>query len=157
GRVHLSNALREGGRGGTAGRARQRIRSALVAGQIALALVALASSGLLLATFWVALPYARYTSDTSAVRFYSQLLDRVRAVPGVRDVGLSSRLPFEQNGGWSKDPLYPEDDLATYANKIPPLNFYTTTDGGYFHAMGIPLIAGKTFDRLELQRGDEVI
>jgi putative ABC transport system permease protein len=175
GRVHLSNALREGGRGGTAGRARQRVRSALVAGQIALALVALASSGLLLrtfqrlnavrpgfepeglATFWVALPYARYTSDTSAVRFYSQLLDRVRAVPGVRDVGLSSRLPFEQNGGWSKDPLYPEDDLATYANKIPPLNFYTTTDGGYFHAMGIPLIAGKTFDRPELQRADEAI
>jgi len=175
GRVHLSNALREGGRGGTAGRARQRIRSALVAGQIALALVALASSGLLLrtferlnavrpgfepeglATFWVALPYARYTSDTSAVRFYSQLLDRVRAVPGVRDVGFSSRLPFEQNGGWSKDPLYPEDDLATYANKIPPLNFYTTTDGGYFHVMGIPLIAGKTFDRPELQRGDEAI
>ena len=175
GRVHLSNALREGGRGGTAGRARQRVRSALVAGQIALALVALASSGLLLrtferlnavrpgfepeglATFWVALPYARYTSDTSVVRFYSQLLDRVRAVPGVRDVGLSSRLPFEQNGGWSKDPLYPEDDLATYANKIPPLNFYTTTDGGYFHVMGIPLIAGKTFDRPELQRGDEAI
>ena len=175
GRVHLSNALREGGRGGTAGRARQRIRSALVAGQIALALVALASSGLLLrtferlnavrpgfepeglATFWVALPYARYTSDTSAVRFYSQLLDRVRAVPGVRDVGVTSRLPFEQNGGWSKDPLYPEDDLATYANKIPPLNFYTTTDGGYFHVMGIPLIAGKTFDRPELQRGDEAI
>jgi len=175
GRVHLSSALREGGRGGTAGRARQRVRTALVAGQIALALVALASSGLLLrtfqrlnavrpgfepeglATFWVALPYARYTSDTSVVRFYSQLLDRVRAVPGVRDVGLSSRLPFEQNGGWSKDPLYPEDDLATYANKIPPLNFYTTTDGGYFHVMGIPLIAGKTFDRPELQRGDEAI
>ena len=105
----------------------------------------------------MALPYARYTSDTSVVRFYSQLLDRVRAVPGVRDVGLSSRLPFEQNGGWSKDPLYPEDDLATYANKIPPLNFYTTTDGGYFHVMGIPLIAGKTFDRPELQRGDEAI
>jgi len=175
GRVHLSNALREGGRGGTAGRARQRVRSALVAGQIALALVALASSGLLLrtfqrlnavrpgfepeglATFWVALPFARYANDTSAVRFYSQLLDRVRAVPGVRDVGLSSRLPFEQNGGWSKDPLYPEDDLATYANKIPPLNFWTTTDGGYFHVMGIPLIAGKIFDRLELQRGDEAI
>ena len=174
GRVHLSNALREGGRGGTAGRARQRVRSALVAGQIALALVALASSGLLLrtfqrlnavrpgfepeglATFWVALPFARYTNDTSAVRFYSQLLDRVRALPGVKDVGLTSRLPFEGNG-WSQDPLYPEDDLATYANKIPPLNFYTTTDGGYFHAMGIPLIAGKTFDRLELQRGDEVI
>ena len=174
GRVDLSNALREGGRGGTAGRARQRVRSALVAGQIALALVALASSGLLLrtfqrlnavrpgfepqgvATFWVSLPFARYTNDTSVVRFYSQLVERVRGLPGVKDVGMASRLPFETNG-WSQDPLYPEDDLASYANKIPPLNFYTTTDGGYFRTMGIPLIAGKTFDRMELQRADEAI
>ncbi len=174
GRVDLSNALREGGRGGTAGRARQRVRTALVAGQIALALVALASSGLLLrtfqrlnavrpgfepqglATFWVSLPFARYQNDSSVVRFYSQLLERVRALPGVKDVGLSSRLPFETNG-WSQDPLYPEDDLATYANKIPPLNFYTTTDGGYFRAMGIPLVAGRVFDRMELQRRNEAI
>jgi predicted permease len=174
GHVDLSTALREGGRGGTAGRARQRIRSALVAGQIALALVALASSGLLLrtfqrlnqvrpgfepqgvATFWVALPFARYTTDSSVVRFYSQLVERVRGIPGVQDVGLSSRLPFETNG-WSQDPVYPEDDLASYANRIPPLNFYTTADGGYFRAMGIPLIAGKVFDRMELQRPNEAI
>lgn len=174
GRVDLSHALREGGRGGTAGRARQRIRSALVAGQIALALVALASSGLLLrtfqrlnavrpgfepqglATFWVALPGARYPKDSSVVRFYAQLIDRVRALPGVKDAGLTSRIPFGPNG-WNQNPFYPEDDLATYANKIPPLNFYTTIDGGYFHAMGIPLIAGKTFDRLELQRPGEAI
>lgn len=174
GRVDLSHALREGGRGGTAGRARQRIRSALVAGQIALALVALASSGLLLrtfqrlnavrpgfepqglATFWVALPGARYPKDSSVVRFYAQLIDRVRALPGVNDAGLTSRIPFGPNG-WNQNPFYPEDDLATYANKIPPLNFYTTIDGGYFHAMGIPLIAGKTFDRLELQRPGEAI
>jgi len=175
GRVDLSNALREGGRGGTAGRARQRLRTALVAGQIALALVALASSGLLLrtfqrlnavrpgfepqgvATFWMSLPFARYPNDSSVVRFYSQLLDRVKALPAVQDVGLSSRIPFGNNNGWSKDPLYPEDDLATYANKIPPLTFYTITDGSYFRTMGIPLVAGKTFDRLELQKPNEVI
>ena len=174
GRVNLSNALREGGRGGTAARARQRIRSALVAGQIALALVALASSGLLLrtfqrlnavrpgfepqgvATFWVSLPYARYPKDSSVVRFYSQLLDRVKGLPAVKDVGLTSRVPFETNG-WSQDPLYPEDDLQTYANKIPPLTFYTTTDGAYFRTMGIPLVAGKPFDRLELQKPNEAI
>ena len=174
GRVDLSFALREGGRGGTAGRARQRVRATLVAAQIALALVALASSGLLLrtfqrlnavkpgfepeglATFWVSLPGARYQSDTSVVRFYSLLLDRVRALPGVKDVGIASRIPFESNG-WSQDPFYPEDDLATYADRIPPLNFYTTTDGGYFRAMGIPLIAGKTFAQLPLQRSDEAI
>ena len=173
GRVDLSNALREGGRGGTAGRARQRVRSALVAAQIALALVALASSGLLLrtfqrltavrpgfdtervATFWISLPQARYPSDTTIVRFYSQLVDRVRGLPGVTDVGISSRLPL-LNHGMSQDPLYPEDD-ASYATKIPPLQLYTTTDAGYFRAMRIPLIAGKTFDRLDVQRPNEAI
>ena len=173
GRVDLSSALREGGRGGTAGRARQRIRSVLVAGQIALALVALASSGLLLrtfqrlnavrpgfdpegvATFWVALPGKRYPSDTTVIRFYSQLLERVRALPGVTSAGISSRIPLMQNG-MSQDPFYPEGD-ASYASKIPPLNFYTVTDGEYFRTMKIPLLAGKTFDRLELQRPDESI
>jgi putative ABC transport system permease protein len=173
GRVDLSDALREGGRGGTAGRARQRVRSALVAGQIALALVALASSGLLLrtfqrlnavrpgfdaegvATFWVSLPGTRYPSDTTVVRFYSELLERVRSLPGAKDVGISSRLPLLSNG-MSMDPFYPEGD-ASYAQKIPPLQIFTTTDAGYFRTMGIPLIAGKTFDRLGVQRPDEAI
>ena len=74
----------------------------------------------------------------------------------MKDVGISSRLPFVTNG-WSQDPLYPEDDLASYANKIPPLTFYTTTDAGYFRTMGIPLVAGRTFDRMELQRPNEAI
>jgi putative ABC transport system permease protein len=89
------------------------------------------------------------------VRFYSQLLDRVRGLPGVTDAGISSRLPL-LNHGMSQDPLYPEDD-ASYATKIPPLQLYTTTDGGYFRAMRIPLIAGKTFDRLDVQRSNEAI
>jgi putative ABC transport system permease protein len=173
GRVDLSNALREGGRGGTAGRARQRLRSALVAGQIALALVALASSGLLLRTFqrlnavrpgfdadgrmtfWLSLPRARYASDTSVVRFYSQLVEHVRGLPGVRDVGITQRLPFKENG-MSQDPLYPEGD-PSYRDKIPPLNFYTTTDGDYFKTMGIPLVAGRVFRALGTQRQDEAI
>jgi len=173
GRVDLSYALREGGRGGTAGRARQRVRSALVAAQIALALVALASSGLLLrtfqrlnavrpgfdadrlATFWVSLPGSRYPNDSAVVRFYGQLLDRVRALPGVKDAGISSRLPLVSNG-MSQDPLYPEND-PSYTDKIPPLQLYTTIDGGYFRAMGIPLIAGRTFGRLDAQRPREAI
>jgi predicted permease len=173
GHAALPQALREGGRGGTAGRAQQRVRGSLVAAQIAFALVAIASSGLLirtfqrlnavrpgfdaenLATFWISLPRARYTNDTVIVRFYARLIDRVRAMPGVRDVAISSRLPL--NGeGMSQDPFYPEGD-ATYANKIPPLQIYTTVDGNYFKTMRIPLVAGRTFDRLDTQRGDEAI
>jgi putative ABC transport system permease protein len=173
GRARLSNALREGGRGGTAGKMQHRVRGALVAAQIAIALVVLAGSGLLLrsfqrlravqpgfnpenvATLWLSLPSARYKNDSAFTRFYAQLDNRIAELPGVRAAGLTSRLPLT-NTGMNQNPLYPEDD-ASYVNKIPPLQVYTTTDGDYFRAMGIPLIAGRTFARLDAQRGGEAI
>jgi predicted permease len=173
GHLNLNNALREGGRSGTASRAQHRVRGAMVAVQIALALVVLAGSGLLLrtfqrlnavrpgfkpenvATFWMALPRARYANDTAVVRFYQTLVGRATAVPGVRSVGLTSRVPLESNG-MNQNPFYPEGD-AQYAQKIPPLEIFTTTDGGYFKTMGIALIAGRTFDRLDVQREHEAI
>ncbi|MGH7694757.1 MAG: ABC transporter permease, partial [Gemmatimonadaceae bacterium] len=173
GRIQLSSALREGGRGGTASRLQQRVRGALVAAQIALALVALGGSGLLVrtflqlnavrpgfnaqnvATFWVSLPSSRYPNDTVVSRFYTQLLDRTAALPGVQAAGIASRLPLLSTG-MNQNPFYPEGDKS-YINKIPPLQIYTTTDGNYFKAMEIPLLAGRTFNRLDMQRADEAI
>ena len=173
GRVHLSNALREGGRSGTASRAQHRVRGAMVAVQIALALVVLAGSGLLLrtfqrltavkpgfnpenvVTFWMSPGGGKYPNDSSLVRFYAGLLDRAAALPGVRGVGISSRIPLMDHG-MNQNPVFPEND-PEYATKIPPLGLFTTTDGGYFRTMGIPLIAGRTFDRLDLQNSQEAI
>lgn len=173
GRAGLYQSLREGGRGGTSSRAQQRVRGTLVAAQIALALVALASSGLLIrtfqrlnavrpgfspdgvATFWIALPRVRYETDTAITRFYSDLAAGARALPGVQAAGVSSHLPLISEGQ-SQDPFYPEGD-ATWASKIPPLQIYTAVDGEYFKTMGIPIIAGRTFDRLGSQRADEAI
>jgi predicted permease len=173
GRVHLSNALRAGGRGGTSGRVQQRVRGALVAAQIALALVLLTGSGLLVRTFqrlhavrpgfdpqhvmtfWVSPSRARYPGDSAVARFYAQLEARVGALPGVQAVGLSSRLPLV-GYGMNQNPLYPEGD-PSYATKIPPLQINTVANGTYFRAMGIPLVSGRTFDRLDLQRDGEAI
>ena len=167
-------AFREAPRGGTAGRRQHRVRGALVAAQIALGLVVLAGSGLLLRTFetlravrpgfdpdhvvtlWVSLPRPRYKTDTSLVHFYSTLLDRVAPLPGVKSAGLTSRLPFETRG-MNPNPLYPED-APSYATKLPPLQIFTTVGGDYFRAMGIPLLMGKAFDRMDTPReGDAVI
>jgi predicted permease len=172
--VALSTTLREGGRGGTTGRAGQRLRGLLVAAQIALALVVLAGSALLLrsfqrlhavrpgfdpeqvATLWLSLPTARYPDDSAVVRFYAGLVDRVAALPGVRAVGLSSRIPLVSEGE-DTSPIWAEDDLSA-ATKLPPPQLFTTIDGGYFRTMGIPVLAGRTFDRLDgRQRGDEAI
>jgi ABC-type antimicrobial peptide transport system permease subunit len=81
--------------------------------------------------------------------------ERVAQLPGVRGVGLSSRLPLS-NEGMNQNPVYVEGD-ATTATKIPPLAAYVTVDSGYFHAMGIPLVAGRLFDRLDRQHPDESI
>ncbi|MFI5311498.1 MAG: ABC transporter permease [Gemmatimonadales bacterium] len=173
GRLHLSNALREGGRSGTAGRVQHRVRGALVAAQIALALVVLAGSGLLVrtfqrlhavrpgfdpqnvVTFWMSPPRARYPGDSAIARFYAQLETRIAAVPGVKVAALSSRLPLSLNG-MNQNPLFPEDD-PEYATKIPPLQINTVVNGEYFRAIGIPIVAGRTFDRLDSQRDGEAI
>ncbi|HEX7024685.1 MAG TPA: FtsX-like permease family protein [Gemmatimonadales bacterium] len=145
----------------------------MVAFQVALALVVLAGSGLLLrtfqrlhavepgfdadhvATFWMSLPAARYPSDTAIVRFYSTLRQRVSELPGVRNAGLTSRLPLLGHG-MNQNPFYSEDDVEA-GTRIPPLQIYTTTDADYFQVMGIPLLAGRGFDRLESQRDFEAI
>ena len=171
---HGTLALREGGRSGTAGRGQHRVRGGLVAGQIALALVVLAGSGLLMrsferlhairpgfdpahvSTFWVSLPPARYKGDTSVVQFYSRLIERVAALPGVGVVGLTSRLPFASHGV-NPNPLYPESD-PTYATKLPTLQLFSAANAEYFRAMGIPVVAGTTFEGMETQReGDAIV
>jgi predicted permease len=165
-------ALRDGGRG-TAGRAQQQVRGALVAAQVAFALVVLAGSGLLMrtfarlhsirlgfdaasvSTFWTSLPAIRYKSDTAVVQSYARLVDRLSALPGVTTVGLASRLPLEVHG-IDENPIYPEDD-ASFATKLPPLQLFTAVNGDYFRAIGIPLIAGKTFEPMGAQRDGEAI
>jgi predicted permease len=167
-------ALREGSRGGTAGRGQHRVRSALVAAQIALCLVVLAGSGLLVrsfeslhavrpgfdpehvATLWISLPRPRYSRDIDVVRVYSTLIDRVAQLPGVKSVGVTSRLPLTSRG-LNPNPLYPEDQ-PIYETTLPPLQVFTTVGGEYFRTMGIPLLAGKLFDRMDTQReGDAII
>jgi predicted permease len=173
GRTPLSGTLRAGGRSGTVGKAQHRLRGAMVSMQIALALVVLGGSGLLLrtfqqlnavrpgfdsatvATFWLSLPRARYANDTAIVQFWSSLTERVAALPGVRSVGLSSRLPLLSHG-MNQNPFYAEDDPGSLS-KIPPLQLYANTDAGYFDALGIPVVAGRTFDRFGVQRAGEAI
>jgi ABC-type antimicrobial peptide transport system permease subunit len=56
----------------------------------------------------------------------------------------------------NQNPFYSEDD-AEAGNRIPPLQIYTTVDASYFKVMGIPLLAGRGFDRFESQRDFEAI
>ena len=172
-RGDLLAGLRDGGRGGTVGGKRQRARGVLVTVQVAFALVVLAASGLLLrsferlravrpgfdpanvATLWFSLPSQRYASDTSIVQFLSSVVDRASQVPGVRSAGFTSSLPLENEGG-NHDPVFAEGE-PTSTTKIPALASYVSTNASYFATLGIPVIAGRLFDRLERQRADEAV
>ncbi|HEY2378312.1 MAG TPA: ABC transporter permease [Gemmatimonadaceae bacterium] len=154
-------ALREGARGGTTNRRQQRLRSALVTAQIALGILVLTASGLLLrsfqalhavrlgfqpdhvASFWVALPRTRYSTNAEVMRFTQTLLDRVLALPGVRSVGMTSSIPLTPRA-FNPNPIYPESD-PQWNTKLPPLQHFTSIGGDFLETMGIPLVAGRRF------------
>lgn len=164
---------RESGRGSTSGSPRARARSALVGVQMAFALVALVASGLLLrsferlrsvkagfdpngvATLWIAAPAARYPKPESYVRFQSELVARVGALPGVTAAGLTTRIPL-WTSDYNRDPLYVEGTVDP-SNALPPLQIYAAADAGYFRTMRIPLVAGRLFDPPATQRWDEAV
>jgi len=166
-------SLREGSRGGTASRRQQRLRSALVTAQIALGVLVLSASGLLLrswqalrsvrpgyepehvATFWVSLPKPRYPRNRDITRFVATLLDRAKAIPGVRSVAVTSRVPLE-NRGVNPNPFYPES-APEWNSKLPPLQIFTSVGGDYLETLGIPLVAGRYFYSRDRQPRDEAV
>jgi putative ABC transport system permease protein len=173
GRPEMVPALKEGGRGGSAGRERLRARSVLVVVQVALALVLLVASGLMAKSFWrmrsvdpgfdphgvlalsLDLPEARYPDVSSTARFVQQLLERVRAVPGVASAGTVSTLPLS---GGNSNSGYVIEDFPVPKDTVPPLLGTRFASPGYFEAMRIPLVAGHTFDRIDPgQRSREVV
>lgn len=166
-RANLSINLRDGGRGDTAGKTRQRLRATIAALQIAVALVVVAGSALLLRTFqrlyqersgfdatnvvtiWTQLPFARY-GDSSAVRFYARLSEAASNLPGVRGAGLTTQLPLGDGDG-RQSSFRVGSDGRTLTLPI------TVVDDGYFGAMRIPIIAGRGFERLGVQRDGDIV
>ncbi len=157
-RTHLTESLKEGERGAE-GFGRNRLRGALVVSEVALALILLIGADLLLRSFVrlqavdpgfkpdrlltmeISLPGARYPAPQRAA-FFSQLLDRVRTLPGVESAGAIGHLPL---GG----------DIESYAlgvvGRQPLPNEYANPSchvvmPGYFEAMKIPLVEGRFFD-----------
>ena len=167
-RVRRTNAtisLADGARGHSAGKSSQRMRAGIIVIQIALALVVSISSALLLrtahhlsevnpgfdadkvTTLWTQLPFARY-DDADSVAFYARLSEQVRRLANVRAAGLTMRVP-----------LMPGEVLGQVfqINGISQTLPVNVVDDGYFAAMRIPLLAGRNFQRLELERGGDVM
>ena len=94
-------------------------------------------------TMWINLPKGGYRTPEQRVMFYEQLLERVRATPGVQAAGLTSVLPGQGRG---RDDTF---NIREHAPMPKGENLDATTrfvDPGYFAAMQIPLIEGRFFE-----------
>jgi predicted permease len=159
-RTSVNEALKEGGRTGTAGGGHARLRSALVAGEIAIALGLLAASGLLLRSFekmlavdlgfrpdhvltaYYALPQKQYATQPAVDEFNHELIRRLRQLPGVKFAGLTSFLPA--SGGSNSTVFIAEGFVAPKGSGMN-LATQVQVEGDYLQAMGVPLLTGRFF------------
>lgn len=162
----LLTVLRYSGRGTTEGRERHHLRNALVVGQTALAMILLVGSGLLvksfqeirsidpgfdtegILTFRVSLPSNRYSGPQETSAFHREMLDRLRALPGVHAAGGVDHLPL---GGTPAGTAWDIEGSPAAPGELPPMFWYKTATPGYFEAMGISLLAGRGFESRDHQ------
>ena len=156
----LNESLKEGGRAGGAGERGERLRSALIVSEMALALVLLACAGLLiksvvrlravdpgfkperLLTADISLPESRYPDNASQAAFFERLAARLETQPGVEAAGFTSVLPFGDN--FDGRALAVEDQPRPRGQEISVDLYIETPD--YLRAMQIPLVEGRAID-----------
>jgi predicted permease len=143
------------------GRGMKRAAFGLVAGEIALALVLLFGAGLVLRSFTgllavdpgfdadgvlvadVQLPADRYAGVDARAAFHRAFRESLLATPGIEHVGIAVVTPLTGNN-WTSP--FERLDRPVLAGERPPDVGWQSASGGYFAAMGIPLVAGRVFD-----------
>jgi putative ABC transport system permease protein len=159
-RTGVNDALKEGGRTGTAGGGHARLRSVLVIAELAVALVLLTASGLLLRSFEklrqvnlgfhtdhmltasYGLPQQQYSTQAAVDAFNNALLLRLRQLPGVQAAGITSILPAANN---TSSTGFVADGYVPAKSGELNLSWPSQVLGDYFSAAGIPLLRGREF------------
>src|SRR5215204_5105330 len=158
--VNLHDTLKEGGRSGRGG-VRRGVRNALVIAEMAFAVILLVGAGLLIRSFvrlqqvnpgfeprgvlamQVSLPGSKYKEGTLRAAFDRQVLEVVRALPGVKSAATTTTLPmsgFNQSGSFQiEGRQIPPGESSPHGDRWMPSD-------DYFQTMGVPLVKGRFFD-----------
>ncbi len=171
-RADVNQALRENVRGSSAGRSHQRLRSALIVGEVAFALILLTGAGLFLrglqrftnldpgwrvdglVTAEINLQGSNYATNDQRSTFYRRLEERLAALPGVEKVAVSSSQPiwgFGSSGGFVVEGR-PEPAPGQY-----PEVFREAVSPGYFDTLGIRLLSGRAFSSADTSARPAVV
>jgi putative ABC transport system permease protein len=170
-RFDLFHSLKEGGRNATEGKSRSRLRGLLVISEISLSVILLIGASLLLESmihlvrqspgfdphgvmaFNINLPDVRYGKPEQSIAFYEQLLQGLRALPGVTSASAVLPLPL------SNDVIRTTFEIEgrPVAKSDEPRTYFRSIDPDYFHSMRIPLIAGREFSARDKRDGAQVV
>jgi putative ABC transport system permease protein len=169
--VDPNSALRAEGRGTAGGRARARLGSLLVVGQVGISLLLLVGAGLLLQSFTqllrvdpgfdagnvltmnVTLPSVKYAKPQQQTAFFDALLQRVSALPGVRSAAISAAMPLETK---RITPMLPEGQPDVPLSERPFIDIQAVSPQ-WFKTMRIPLRAGREFGAADNADSQKVV
>ena len=159
-RPNLNETLQEGGRGADPGAARHRVRNLLVILEVAVSLVLLTGAGLLIKSFInlqrvnpgfnpenvltmrVSLPAYKYPAPDQKKTFTTELLQRVKHLPGVESAAISTALPLSTDEAASSFTV--EGQPPPSDGSFPIANFRTVSPD-YFQVLQIPVLKGRVF------------
>jgi predicted permease len=167
----VQETLKEGGRSSTASASQHRLRGLLVMAETALALILLVGAGLMMKsmhhllqvnpgfqpervlTMELDLRTAQYSKSAASSSFWQQVLERVRAIPGVENVALGTVVPF--SGNHSRGDITIEGVPVPDPTKYPHPDYHSISPD-YTDVLGIPLMRGRNFTEADTETAPPV-
>jgi putative ABC transport system permease protein len=167
----VQSELKEGGRTASAGAAQNRLRGVLAIAEISLALILLVGAGLMMKSLYrllsvdpgvrteyvltmeMYLSAQRYAKDPAVLNFWQQLLDRVRALPGVESAAVGTNIPLTDNHG--RTDITIEGMALPKPGSFPHPDVHTVSPD-YVRTMGMALERGRTFTDADNEHGQLV-
>jgi putative ABC transport system permease protein len=171
-RPNLNERLKAGGRSASSGISRQRVRSFLVVGEIALSLVLLIGAGLLIKSFLrlqsvnpgfnsknvltmqLDLSGPNYKKGAQVIAFHDQLLERIKGLPGIQFASTRSFVPIASDASFAYLLFHIEGRQADASE--PSVAFYNAVSPDYFQTMMIPVRKGRAFNERDLRGSQNV-
>ena len=159
-RSDIHEELKEGGRGNSAGRARQRLRTVFVVAEVALSMILLVGAGLMskgvrallavnqnlepqtILTMHVSLPESKYKTPQQQAAFFDRALPKLRSIPGVKAVLVATEIPY---GSEEIDDTVSIQARPAQNGEFRKANI-ENVNAEFFSAMHVPLRTGRLLE-----------
>jgi predicted permease len=168
--IEINDRLRQGGRAASAGIGRQRLRGFLVASQVVLTVVLLSGAGLFIRSLWrlqktdlgfqpenlltfhLFPDSVRYRTTEEISGFYTMVLDRIKAIPGIGDTCAVSHSPFSRGGMGNR---VGPPGRRNPGEQMEAQTVIATSE--YFRTLGIKFVKGRPFTGSDTQGAPAVV